>query len=84
MPDKHQREVGLGVKRTKSKANSALVTRRIIYADHQRLRDRPQELKVDVRRGEHIDLDYAAAMVAVRTSVPLKNVKVIQIMGPDD
>ncbi len=62
------------VKRTKSKRSRGLVTRRIVYQNHQHPHDRPQELKVDIRDGETIDADYAAAMVAVRTGISLHNV----------
>lgn len=67
------------MKRTKSKARRGLVTRRIVYKDRKRPHDRPRELKVDVSRGEVIDDDYAAAMVAARTTTPLADVKIIKI-----
>jgi len=66
-------------KQTKSKAQRGLVTRRIVYVDRQRPHAQQCELKVDVRSGEIIDLDYAAALVAVRTPLPLANVKIIRI-----
>lgn len=59
------------------------MTRRIVYQNRQRPHDRPPELKVDVRRGETIDDDYAAAMVAVRTSVRLEDVKIVKVVEPD-
>lgn len=63
----------------KSKEQRGLVTHRIVYASHQRPHDRHQELKVDLRRGTVIDLDYAAALVAVRTPLPLDEIRVIRI-----
>lgn len=71
------------MKRTKSKANRGLVTRCIVYLDRKNSPDRPRELKVDVRRGEVIDEDYAAAMVAARTTTALADVKIVKIMEPD-
>lgn len=67
------------MKRTKSKAQRGLVTRRIVYTNRKRPHDRHQELKVDVRTGTIIDLDYAAGIVAVRTPLPLADVKIIRI-----
>ncbi|MGH3938546.1 MAG: hypothetical protein ACRDTG_07895 [Pseudonocardiaceae bacterium] len=63
----------------KSKAARGLETRRIVYGDHRRPHGTPQELKVDARRGEVIDDDYAAAMVAARTTLPLGAVRIIRI-----
>jgi ADP-ribose pyrophosphatase YjhB (NUDIX family) len=60
----------------KSKTARGLVTRRIVYTSRQRPDDRPQEIKVNVRRGTIIDLDYAAAMVAIRTHLSLNDVRV--------
>lgn len=57
------------------------VTRRIRYQDRQSPHHRPQELTVDIPPGEPLDTHYAAAVVAVRTSLPLKNVKIIKIEG---
>lgn len=71
------------MKHTKSKSRRGLVTRRIVYRNRERPHDRPQQLNVDVRHGETVDPDYAAAMVAVRTSIPLRNVKIIKIMELD-
>jgi len=67
-------------RRTKSKAQRGLVTQRIVYADHRRPHDKPQELKVDVRCGEVIDVDYAAALVAVRTTLSLDEVRIVRIV----
>jgi len=50
-----------------------------VYGDRRRPHIRHQELKVDVRRGEVIDDDYAAAMVAVRTTMPLADVRIVRI-----
>ena len=72
------------MKRSKRRRSSRLVTRRILYQNHQRPRDRPQELKVDVPPGEMIDTDYATAMVAVRTGIALDDVKIVKIVGSDD
>lgn len=66
-------------KHTKSKAQRGLVTHRIVYTSHQDPHARNQELKVDVRRGTVIDLDYAAALITVRTTLPLDAVRVIRI-----
>lgn len=66
-------------RRTKSKASRGIVTRTIRYQDRRNPPGRPQELKVDVRRGEHIDNDYAAAMVAARRGVPLAQVTVVEV-----
>ncbi|MGH3943168.1 MAG: hypothetical protein ACRDTG_32000 [Pseudonocardiaceae bacterium] len=66
-------------RRLKSKAARGLETRRIVYGNHRRPHDQPQELKVDVRRGEVIDDDHAAAMVAVRTTLPLADVRIVKI-----
>ncbi|MGH3930466.1 MAG: hypothetical protein ACRDTF_10875 [Pseudonocardiaceae bacterium] len=67
------------MKRPRSKESRGLETRRIVYGNHQRPHDKPQELKVDVRRGEVIDDDCAAAMVAVRTTLPLTDVRIVRI-----
>jgi hypothetical protein len=34
---------------------------------------------VDVRSGTIIDMEYAAALVAVRTSLPLADIKIVRI-----
>ncbi|MGQ0774367.1 MAG: hypothetical protein ACT4NY_08120 [Pseudonocardiales bacterium] len=66
-------------RRPKSKEARGLETRRIVYGDRRRPYDKPLELKVDVRRGEVIDDDYAAAMVAARTTLPLADVRIVRI-----
>lgn len=71
------------MKRTKSKADRGLVTRLIVYKDRRNPRDRPRELKVDVSVREVIDTDYAAAMVAARTTTPLADVKIVKIAEVD-
>jgi hypothetical protein len=67
------------MKHTKSKAWRGLVTRRIVYANHKSPHARHQELKVDVRSGTIIDMEYAAALVAVRTPLPLADIKIVRI-----
>lgn len=69
-------------RRPKSKADRGLETRTIVYGDRRRPHAQHQELKVDVRHGEVIDDDYAAAMVAARTTTPLADVRVIKVTGP--
>jgi len=66
-------------RKPKSKEARGLETRCIVYGDRRRPHARHQELKVDVRRGEVIDDDYAAAMVAARTTLALADVKIIKI-----
>ncbi len=72
------------MKHTKSKKNRGLTTRSIAHKSNKRPQDRPRELTVDVPRGEIIDASYAAAMVAVRTSIPLTEVNIITIAGLDE
>jgi hypothetical protein len=69
------------MKQTKSKAQRGLVTRRIVYENRRRPHDRNRELKVDVRAGTVIDLDYAVGMVALRTPLALADVKIIRIVA---
>lgn len=66
-------------KQVKSKARRGLATRRIVYVNRKHSHARHRELTVDVRSAEIIDLDYAAALVAVRASLPLTDVKIIRI-----
>ena len=68
--------------RAKSKASRGIVTLTIRYRDRRNPPGRLQELKVDVRRGEHIDEDHAAAMVAARRGVPLTQVTIIKVTQP--
>lgn len=65
---------------TRSKASRGIVTKAIRYQDRRNPPGRPQTLKVDVRHGEHIDEEHAAAMVAARAGVPLAQVKVIEVV----
>jgi len=66
-------------KRPKSKAQRGLVTVLIVYASLKRPHARNQELKVDVRRGTTIDMDHAAGLVAVRTSLSLSEIRIVEI-----
>ncbi len=72
------------MKHTKSKKSSGLATRSIVYKSNKRPHDRLRELKVDVPRGEIIDASYAAAMVALRTGMPLVEVNIVKIAGLDE
>lgn len=67
------------MKHPKSMESRALETWRIVYGNRKYPHDGPQELKIDVRRGEVIDEDYATAMVAARTTVPLADVRIVRI-----
>jgi hypothetical protein len=67
------------MKQTKSKARRGLVTRRIVYASHQRPHARHQELKVNVRSVAIIDMEFTAVSVAVRTPLPLADIKIVRI-----
>ena len=68
----------------KRKKNRGLVARRTTYTSTRRPHDRYRELMVDVPHGEIMDADYAAAMVAVRTGMPLAEVTIITTTGADD
>jgi len=63
----------------KSKAQRGLETVLIVYSSLKRPHARNQELKVDVRRGTVIDTDHATGLVAVRTTLPLDEVRIIRI-----
>ena len=65
----------------KSKKSRGLVARRITYTNTKRPHDRHRELTVDVPHEEVMNTDYAAAMVAVRTGMPLAEVTIITIAG---
>lgn len=67
------------MKQTKSKAQRGLVTRRIVYASRLRPNARHQVLKVDVRSGTVMDMDFAAALVAVRTPLSLADIEIVRI-----
>ena len=71
------------MKHARSKKDKGLTTRNIVYKSSQNPHDRHRELKVDVPRGEIMDADYAAAMVAVRTGMPLADVNIVKIGGMD-
>lgn len=66
-------------RKRKSKQSHGLETWRIVYGDRRRPHAQHQELKIDVRRGEVIDDDYAAAMVAARTTLPLADVFIVKV-----
>jgi hypothetical protein len=72
------------VKHVRSKKDKWLTTRNIVYKSSQHPHDRHRELKVNVPRGEIMDADYAAAMVAVRTGMPLADVNIVKIVGMDE
>lgn len=59
--------------------NAGLVARSITYRSAQRPHDRPQELTVKVPQGEIVDAGYAAAVIAVRTNIPLTEVIIVTI-----
>lgn len=65
--------------RSKDKRSRRPVTKCIVYKNHKRPHDPPRELKVDVPHEEIIDEDYAAAMVSVRTIIPLEKMKIVKI-----
>ncbi len=65
----------------KSRKNRGLVARRITYTSTERPHDRHRKLIVDVSHGEVVDVDYAAAMVAVRTGIPLAEVTIVTVAG---
>lgn len=66
-------------KRTKNKTKRGSVTHRIIYANRKYPHARNQEIRVDVRHGTVIDNDHAAGLVAVRTPLPLDEVRIVRI-----
>ncbi len=68
----------------RKKRSSRLVTRRIVYRSHRRPHDSPQELKVDLPQGTKMDADYAAGLVAARTTMPLADVRIIKVIEPDE
>lgn len=55
------------------------VAKTITYTSTQRPHDRPRELTVSMTPGEVMDTGYAAAMVAVRTGMPLAEVSILTI-----
>lgn len=72
------------MRHTTNKKNRKLTTRSIAYKSTKHPRDRLRELTVNVPRGEIVDTRYAAAMVAVRTGMPLAEVSIVTITGADD
>lgn len=58
-----------------------LVTRVIVYRDARDPAGRQREIRVDIRDGEILDVDYAAGMVAVRTGIALRDVEIIEVSG---
>jgi hypothetical protein len=56
-----------------------LVAKSITYTSTQRPHDRPRELTVNITPGEVMDTGYAAAIVAVRTGMPLAEVSILTI-----
>ncbi|MGH3937805.1 MAG: hypothetical protein ACRDTG_04095 [Pseudonocardiaceae bacterium] len=66
-------------RKRKSKQVRGLETRRIVYGDRRCPHARHQEIKVDVRCGEVIDDDYAAAIVTTRTTMPLAEVFIVRV-----
>ena len=66
----------------KSKSARGLVTNVIQYRDRRYPHHPVQRLTVDVRRGDSIEDQQAAAMVAVRTGMPLAQVKIIKVTQP--
>jgi hypothetical protein len=67
------------VKHTKGKKSKGLVAKSIMYKSNKHPHDQFRELKVNVPQGEIIEPSYAAAMVAVRTSIPLEDVHIVKI-----
>ncbi|MGH3683843.1 MAG: hypothetical protein ACRDSM_02015 [Pseudonocardiaceae bacterium] len=72
------------MRHAKNKKNRKLTTRNIAYKSTKHPRDRLRELTVNVARGEIVDARYAAAMVAVRTGIPLAEVSIVTITGTDE
>lgn len=66
---------------TQSQASRGLETRTIVYADRRRPHTGHREIRVDVRCGEVIDDDYAAATVAARTTLGFTDVFVVKVTG---
>ena len=67
-----EKGVSMVKRMTKSKATRGVVTYRIVYASRKYPHARNQELKVDLRRGEAIDTEYAGVdIVAARSPLAL-------------
>lgn len=72
------------MKHLKRKKNRSPTTTHIVYRDHRHPHDRPQQITTDAHRPDLIDMGYAAAVVAVRTSIPLNQATIIKIVGPEE
>ncbi|MGH3914034.1 MAG: hypothetical protein ACRDTC_11610 [Pseudonocardiaceae bacterium] len=64
----------------KCKEQRDLETILIVYASHKHPHARNQEIKVDVRHGTTIDTDHATGLVAVRTPLPLDEIRIVKIV----
>jgi hypothetical protein len=53
-----------------------------VYRSTQHPHERARALTVDVPHGEIMDAEYAAAIVAVRTGMPLTEVTIVTISAP--
>lgn len=69
------------MKHLRKKKNRCLVTWRIVYRDRRNPYQRPQEITAEMRHGHLVDNDFAAAVVAVHTSIPLHAVQIITSAG---
>lgn len=69
----------VAVKHRRNKKNQGLVTKIVTYRVSGCSQHRMQEVRIDVRRGEIVDTDYAAAMVALRTGTALRDVRIVEI-----
>lgn len=67
-----------------SRKKRGLVARRIAYTRTKHPHDRIRELTVHVAYREVMDADYAAAMMAVRTGMPLAEVITVTVAGVDE
>ncbi len=67
-----------------SRKRRGLVARRIVYTNNKHPHDRIRELTVDVPYREVMDADYEAAMIAVRTGMPLAKVIIVTVAGVDE
>lgn len=67
------------MKHTRKRKSRGLVTKVIVYRDARHPDSRPQEVTIDVRRDEVINMDHRAATVAVRTGTPLSEVRIIEV-----
>ena len=67
------------MKHTRKRKSRGLVTKVVLYRNERHPDSRPQEVTIDVRRDEVIDMDYVAATIAVRTGTPLSEVRIIDV-----